>query len=87
MKLSTLTFIAAMTFSSAALADDACTAESLQSKVTEATMAMQTIAAKDPARMQELALEMQAKTTEMQSGGDLTAVCAFYDEVIAEAAN
>lgn len=68
----------------ASAADQNCTAENAQSKALELSTALQTLAATNPTRMQEIATEMQAKATEAQTSGDLAGLCAYYDELIDE---
>lgn len=70
----------------ATLADDkACTQETITAKTQELSTAMQKIATSNPARLQEISTVMQEKTVEAQSSGDMSGLCAYYDEIIKEA--
>ncbi len=86
MKFSAGLFAAFLAFVSSATAQEACTADVVQAKSQLVADAMQTIAAQNPDRMQELTAELQAQMDAIQSGGDVSTVCTFFDEVIAEAA-
>lgn len=72
---------------SAAQAQDNCTPEAIQTKSGEVTVALQTIGAKDPDRVQVLSGEIEELMTSIQTGADIRIVCAFFDEVIAEASS
>lgn len=67
-------------------AQEACSPATIQAKQADMTAALQSIAAKDAARGEALASEIQDLMTAIQTGGDLNSVCVFFDDVIAEAA-
>ncbi|MEJ6404724.1 hypothetical protein [Yoonia sp. 2307UL14-13] len=69
----------------AAYAQDNCTPEAIQTKSGEVGTALQTIGARDQARVEELTVEIEALMTSIQNGGDIRTVCAFFDKVIDEA--
>ena len=71
---------------SVAAAQDACSAEIIQAQSQEVATALQTIAARNPDRMQDLTATLQEQMTSIQNGGDINQVCIFFEEVIAEAA-
>lgn len=75
-----------LSLTSVAMAE--CTQETLEEKVPDAMIAIQSIADKDPGRGQELAIEMQKialKMQEMQSTENTQEACEFYDMMIEEA--
>ena len=70
----------------AGAAQDACTPEAIQSKSGEVAEALQTIKASDPDRARVLSGEIEDLMDAIQGGADIRTVCAFFDEVITEAA-
>lgn len=85
MIIRTLLGLAIATFASAAFAQGACSAESIQARQPELVTAIQTIAANDPDRMPTLTAELQQQMDAIQNGGDIATLCAFFDQVVAEA--
>ncbi len=77
-------FLIAATCATASAATAECTAEEMQKKATDLTMAVQQLAATDPSRMQELTLKMQDVSTKLAQGGTADEVCAAYDEILAD---
>jgi hypothetical protein len=63
-----------------------CTAQELQAKGVEVAAAMQSIAASDPALMQEIARDLQNLQTKATSvsGGDYAEICEAYDDILAK---
>lgn len=86
MMFRTLLCAATIGIGSAAGAQETCTAELIQAQSEDVAAALQTIAARNPDRMQDLTATLQEQMTSIQNGGDIGQVCAFFDEVIAEAA-
>ena len=87
MKNFVLPLSVAIACSGPAFAEDvSCTAEDMQNKGLEAATAMQTLAASDPALMQEIAMDLQDLQAQaaQASDGDYDALCATYDEIIAK---
>lgn len=80
-----LAIIAALFLANAAQAQDNCTPDAIQAKSGEAATAIQTIAAANPERGQELTSEIETMMTSIQEGADIRTVCSFFDKVIAEA--
>lgn len=68
----------------ASAADQTCSPEDAQAKAMELSTALQSLAASDPARMQEIATEMQTKAVELQTSGDMAGLCAYYDQLMAD---
>ncbi|KIC36451.1 hypothetical protein RA27_22100 [Ruegeria sp. ANG-R] len=66
-------------------AEDSCTPENVAQKTQELAASMQKIAAANPTRMQEISVEMQEKVAAAQTSGDISGLCAYYDEIIEEA--
>ncbi len=87
MKKFIIVGLAAISFSSAAQAQDNCTAEAIQTKSGEVATALQGIAAKDPDRAQVLSGEIEDLMAAIQNGADIRTVCSFFDNVISEAAS
>lgn len=81
-----LAIICALVLGTTAKAQDDCTPDAIQTKSAQVSSALQTIRASDPARVQELAGEIEELMTSIQSGADITTVCTFFDKVISEAA-
>ncbi|MCX4026036.1 hypothetical protein H0A36_23610 [Endozoicomonas sp. SM1973] len=82
-KLIVLLFAATVIASSAQAGEHNCTPEEMQQKGMEAATAMQSLAATNPAKMQEIMqalqdLQVQAANTK----GSYSALCKKYDELL-----
>jgi hypothetical protein len=87
MKKLIITGLAIIGLSTGALAQNNCSAEAIQTKSGEVATALQTISTKDPDRAQVLSGEIEELMTAIQNGADISTVCVFFDDVIAEAAS
>jgi hypothetical protein len=87
MKNLIITGRAIIGLSTGAQAQDNCSAEAIQTKSGEVATALQTISAEDPDRAQVLSGEIEELMTAIQNGADISTVCVFFDDVIAEAAS
>ena len=85
MKYLAIICAATLGLATTAQAQNACTPEAIQTKSGEVSVALQTIGAKNPDRVQVLSGEIEELMTAIQSGADISTVCTFFDEVIAEA--
>jgi len=77
--IAALAVCAALT--SPALADT-CTAENAQQKAVEIATKLQAVAQQDINKFQEISTKMQSEAMELQSSGDMQALCDFYDKVL-----
>ncbi len=67
-----------------ALAQDECTAESVQAKALEVSTKMTAMATTDPMKLAELSPRIQEASVKFQDGANLEEACTFYDEILAE---
>lgn len=83
MKKLILATVAASALAAPAFAEE-CTMEMIQEKAAAMTPAMQALAANDPAKLQELTEMLAAQQAEIQASGDMTKMCALYDDMMAK---
>lgn len=82
--LKTITFAASFIVSSFGIANAACSVEDLQAKGAELSQAIQALAAKDPAKVQEISAKMQEAAQKYAgTNGATDEACAYYDELLA----
>ncbi len=64
-----------------------CTAEDLQAIAMEASTAMQSLAASNPAKMQEVAAKLQEiQTSATTANGDFSELCKQYEVLLSDIA-
>ncbi len=79
-------YTALASFALSASSAFACTAEDVQARQGALIEAVQALMATDPAKAQEIVVQMQAELDAANASGDEAAVCEMMDRLTAEAA-
>ena len=79
-------YTALASFALSASSAFACTAEDVQDRQGALIEAVQALMATDPAKAQEIVVQMQAELDAANASGDEAAVCEMMDRLTAEAA-